>query len=656
MKLADKLLGLSRAKKRALAIATDAVICAWTAWAAHYLRLEEWVWLNGNQWLTVVVSVALAIPIFIRGGLYRMIFRHTGWPAMLAVTRACLVYGALYALIFTFISFPGVPRTVGLIQPILLFLAIGASRALAHYFLGGNYRRILDDDAQRVLVYGAGVAGRQLAEAVKFRGGMNVIGFLDDDRSLHGALVMGLPVYDPDQVVQIAARHEISDLLLALPSASRRRRREIVARMLPLGVNVRTLPGLADIAQGHVEITDMRPVEIEDLLGRDPVEPDQALLEGKVRGKVVLVTGGGGSIGSELCRQILAVEPQALLIVDSSEFALYTIHRELEHLRRTRGAHDIQLVPLLAGVQDEARMRAIFAGFRPETIYHAAAYKHVPLVEHNVLEGIKNNVLGTLGLTKLAIEFGVVDLVLISTDKAVRPTNIMGATKRLAEMVLQAYSQVAPETRFSMVRFGNVLGSSGSVLPVFREQIKMGGPITITHREVTRYFMTVREAAQLVIQASAMASGGEVFVLEMGESVQIYDMAVAMIELSGLKLRDDDHPDGDIQIEITGLRPGEKLYEELLIGENPIATRHERIMQAREGFVPLSALEPMLERLSAAVRESSVERSVTVLKALVPEYRSESGVVDWLAHSPTGEVIESSGNAAVAGRIGSSAV
>jgi FlaA1/EpsC-like NDP-sugar epimerase len=635
-KLANELLGLSRRKKRLLAISTDGFMCAAAAWGAHYLRLEQWIWLEGNQWLTILVSIVLALPIFIRLGLYRMIFRHTGVPAMLRVARACLLYGALYAFIFTFISLPGVPRTVGIIQPILLFLMIGASRAFVHSLLGSNYRRILNEGVgRRVLIYGAGASGRQLAEALAPQPGMSVAGFLDDDSSLHGALVDGLPVYDPDKLLQIASREEVAEVLLSVPSAARRRRREIIDNLLPAGIKVRTLPSLADIAHGEVEVTDIRPLQIEDLLGRAPVSPDPRLLTAKISGKVVLVTGAAGSIGSELCRQILEQEPSTLVLFDASEFGLYTIHRELEARRRSGGA-PVELIPLVGSVQDRARIRAVICDWRPDTIYHAAAYKHVPLVESNALEGIKNNVFGTMELANAAREFDVADLVLISTDKAVRPTNVMGATKRLAEMVLQAWQEGA-KTRFSMVRFGNVLGSSGSVVPLFREQIASGGPVTVTHPDVTRYFMTIPEAAQLVVQASAMASGGEVFVLDMGEPVKVYDMAVGMIELSGLSVRDAFNPDGDVEIAIVGLRPGEKLYEELLIGENPIPTDHERIMQARERFVPADELLPQLDRLDAAARASDLPAAMAILKTLVPEYRNPEAVAEQLPPDGTVE-------------------
>jgi FlaA1/EpsC-like NDP-sugar epimerase len=629
--LAEALLRLPRRKKRLLALSVDAVICVWAAWAALYLRLEEWTWLVGNQWLTVVASLALALPIFIRFGFYRTIFRHPGLPAMLAVLRGCMLYGAIYALIFTFISLPNVPRTVGLIQPLLLFLGIGASRAFAHYLLGGNYRKILaDEQAPRVLIYGAGTTGRQLSAALAGASGLKVAGFLDDDPSLHGALVQGLPVFDTTDIPALALHHNVTDVLLAIPSATRRRRREILERLAPAGVIVRTLPKMADIASGSVQISDIRPLEIEDLLGRDPVEPDQDLLRERVTGKVVLVTGGGGSIGGELCRQILSYAPTKLLVVDSSEFALYSIQRELEE-RRPEAGEAIEIVPLVASVQDGERMRAIISTWRPDTIYHAAAYKHVPLVEHNPLEGLKNNVFGTLQVVRAAMDFHVPHMVLISTDKAVRPTNVMGASKRLAEMILQSHADEDSRTCFSMVRFGNVLGSSGSVVPLFWDQIRSGGPITITHTEVTRYFMTTREAAQLVIQASAMATGGEVFVLDMGEPVRIYDLAVSMIELSGLQVRNASNPDGDIEIATVGLRPGEKLYEELLIGEDPIPTAHTRIMQARERFLALHLLLPQLDQLDAAIRGSDVERAIELIKRLVPEFQSENGIVDRIA-------------------------
>jgi FlaA1/EpsC-like NDP-sugar epimerase len=618
--VSKRLLGMARRDKRILALSIDIVLCVWTVWAAFYLRLEEWIWLVGNHWLAVIAAPLIAIPIFIRMGLYRAIFRHAGRQALMTVLRACLVYGAVYALIFTFISVPGVPRTVGLIQPVLLFLAVMASRAFAHYLLSGDYRQEIGrQDTPIVLIYGAGASGRQLAIAVQQSQTMRVVGFLDDDKSLQGASMHGLMIHKPEDILDLVEQYDVTDVLLAMSASSRRRRREIMELLRPASVNVRTLPGLLDLAQGRFQVSELRSVEIEDLLGRDAVTPDRSLLEKNITGKVVLVTGGGGSIGIELCRQILGLNPSVLLLVDSSEYALYAAHRELEGQNAASGL-SVQIIPMLASVVDEARMRAILSAWRPATIYHAAAYKHVPMVERNVLEGLRNNVLGTRNLARLAVEAGVVDFVLISTDKAVRPTNVMGATKRLAELLLQALAAETPPTRFSMVRFGNVLGSSGSVVPLFRQQISSGGPVTITHSEVTRYFMTIPEAAQLVIQAGAMATGGEVFVLDMGEPVRIHDLAVNMIELSGLSVTDDSNPNGDIEIAVVGLRPGEKLYEELLIGENAMQTQHERIMQAREGFLPREVLDARVEALAQAIASSDVEAALAIVCDLVPEY------------------------------------
>lgn len=629
--VAQRLLSLSRRQKRLLAITADTVICSWCAWGALYLRLEEWTNLASEQGLTVLISIGIAIPVFIRCGLYRTIFRHAGWPAMVAVTQACLIYGLGYATVFTFIGIPGVPRTVGLIQPLLVFVMIAISRAVAHYLLGGRYRRIImEDGAPRVLIFGAGASGRQLASALRESGTMHVVGFLDDDASLQGAWVLGAPVFDPTQLPEIAERHETTEVLLAIPSAPRQRRKEIVDLLNQSNLRVRTLPGLADIASGQFLVSDIRSLEIEDLLGRDLVEPSEGLLRAKIAGKIVMVTGGGGSIGGELCRQIMDLQPRALLILESSEYALYSIRRELENQQAARLGEHVAVIPLLASVRDGPRIQSILAAWKPQTIYHAAAYKHVPLVEHNCLEGLKNNVLGTLVLVRAAIAAKVTDLVLISTDKAVRPTNVMGASKRLAELILQAYADRGSGTSLSMVRFGNVLGSSGSVVPLFRDQIRAGGPVTVTHKDVTRFFMTIREAAQLVIQAGSMARGGEVFVLDMGEAVRIHDLAVSMIELSGLRVRNDEYPDGDIEIREIGLRPGEKLYEELLIGDDPMPTAHSRIMHARERFIALEELVPALARLEGALETGDVERALETLRRLVPEYSPDAKIVDWV--------------------------
>lgn len=634
------LLALPRSAKRVVALSVDTSLCVLTVWLAYYLRLGEFVPLSGNALLAALASIVLSLPIFIVSGLYRAIFRYSGWPALLTVARAVGIYGTLYASIFTAIGIPDVPRTVGIIQPILLLLFVGASRALARVWLGDHYLSILKRASRRkVLVYGAGRAGRELAAALANSNEMRVAGFLDDDDRLHGHVLNGLYIYNPEDLPGLVDMLAVSDVLLAMPSLNRKRRNEIITRIRSAHVSVRTLPSVIDLAQGKVTISDLRELDVDDLLGRDPVSPNHILLAKNIAGKTVLVTGAGGSIGSELCRQIFAIGPEKLLLVEQSEFALYAIHQDLE--TRLADGRAVGLVPLLASVQDHERMHEIIATWGPDTVYHAAAYKHVPLVEHNPAEGIKNNVLGTLSAARAAAESGVSDFVLVSTDKAVRPTNIMGASKRLAEMVLQALAETSQATKFTMVRFGNVLGSSGSVVPKFRQQIRDGGPVTLTHPEITRYFMTIPEASQLVIQAAAMAKGGDVFVLDMGQPVKIIDLARRMIELSGLTVKDDANPDGDIEIAITGLRPGEKLFEELLIGDNPIPTSHPRIMKAHEDFVPWPELIQKLRALEVALSVNDVSVVRLMLQQLVPGYSPSGEIVDWVHLEQEAELLDS---------------
>lgn len=611
-----------------IVLAVDASLCVFTVWFAFYLRLGEFVALSGPALIATISSITIALPIFIISGLYRAIFRYSGWPALMTVNKAAAVYGLIFAALFTAIGFNGVPRTVGLIQPILLVFAVGGSRAVARYWLGGLYQNELKlANLPRVLIYGAGSAGRQLAAAMANSYEMRVVGFLDDDDRLHGHVLNGQPIFSPHDLPALVESLKVSDVLLALPSMNRKRRIEILEQIRNAHVLVRTLPSVTELAQGKVTISDLRDLDIDDLLGRESVTPNHILLGKNIVGKSVMVSGAGGSIGSELCRQIINLNPSHLLLIEQSEFALYEIHQEL-HAKLENSS--TKLVPLLASVRDEERMHEIMSTWQPDTVYHAAAYKHVPLVEHNPAEGIKNNVLGTLTAAKAAIENGVSDFVLISTDKAVRPTNVMGASKRLAEMVLQALTVNSPNTKFSMVRFGNVLDSSGSVVPKFRKQLRDGGPITVTHADVTRYFMTIPEAAQLVIQAGAMARGGDVFVLDMGEPVKIMDLARRMIALSGLTVRDEQNPDGDIEIEITGLRPGEKLYEELLIGDNPQPTSHTRIMKAHEDFLPWAELEHKLGALQVALDINDVAVVRLILQQLVSGYMPSGEIVDWV--------------------------
>lgn len=629
---ASALLELPRPVKRLLAVLVDASLCTLAVWVALYLRLEVWLRLEGVYLWAVGISIALAIPLFIRFGLYRAIFRYAGWNATVALAQAMALYGLFYATVFTLVGIQGLPRSVGLVQPLLLLVFVGMSRLAIRLWLGGLYRHLLAEKARPgVLIYGAGEAGRQLAAALARSTEYRLVGFVDDDPRLQGRSLDGRDVHNPDDLDRVIVSDGVNDVLLALPSVDPVRRRQIVEQLRAHPVHVRTLPGVSDLASGRVSLSDLRELDIEDLLGRAPVSPDPVLMGQLIAGHVVAVTGAGGSIGSELCRQIVQQQPTTLLLIEQSEFALYAIHHELQALVQRTGT-GVSLVPLLASVTDRPRMDAILRAWQPHTLYHAAAYKHVPLVEHNPVQGIRNNVWGTWCCAEAARSAGVRHFVLISTDKAVRPTNIMGASKRLAEMVLQAMDREsgAGHTRFCMVRFGNVLGSSGSVVPLFRQQIAAGGPITLTHPDITRYFMTIPEAAQLVMQAGAMATGGEVFVLDMGEPVRIMDLAQRMVELSGRTVKTPDRPDGDIAIEITGLRPGEKLFEELLIGDNPQPTSHPRIMKAHEQQLAAPVLEAELGHLNAAMESGDLTTVRALLHKLVQGYQPETGIVDWL--------------------------
>jgi FlaA1/EpsC-like NDP-sugar epimerase len=625
----QQLLGQSRRVKQLVVAFADVVMGIAAVWIAYSLRLDALHWpYSVHQWWPYALAPILAAPIFWRTGLYRAVFRHSGMAAMRALVIAVTLYAVLFFGLLVFMSWPDVPRSLGLLQPLILILLVGGSRAAARQWLSSlsaGQRRGMP--VSRLLIYGAGSAGVQIANAIATSHEFKLLGFVDDSPALQGLTINHVPVYAPAELPDLVEKDGITDLLLALPSITRARRNEILNELQPLPVHVRSLPGLTDLAHGRVALADIKDLDVEDLLGRDPVPPDRALLARNLKGKVVLVTGAAGSIGSELCRQILQEQPARLILVEHSEFGLYSIHQELGHLCRRIAEHGdaVELAPLLANVRDYGRMLEICQAYQPHTIYHAAAYKHVPIVENNPAEGIANNVLGTFNTARAAIETGVSHFVLVSTDKAVRPTNVMGASKRLAEMVLQALSAapapsfgpgapaVSNRTRFAMVRFGNVLGSSGSVVPLFRRQIEAGGPITLTHADVTRYFMTIPEAAQLVLQAGAMAESGEVYVLDMGQPVRIIDLARRMVKLSGFTVRDENRPDGDIAIEVTGLRPGEKLYEELLIGDNPVATLHPRILKAHEEFVPWVDFRGDLELLKQAVKANDTAALRTLL-------------------------------------------
>lgn len=605
-------------------------------WLAFSLRLDTIHWPEGLQWAVYVLGPVIALPVFIQMGLYRAIFRYNGIAALLVTGQAVATYGAMLLVLLLFAKWEGVPRSVGILQPLILLLLVGASRALGWLWLSGR----AGNAPHRLLIYGAGTAGAQTAAGLANARHYTLRGFVDDDPHKIGSSINGARVHAPDTLAKLVNREGITDVLLALPSASHERRRDIIKRLSDLPVRIRTLPSLTDLASGRVSVTDFQDLDIVDLLGRSPVAPDQNLLERNLQGVVVMVTGAGGSIGSELCRQILRAHPSKLLLVEHSEYALYSIHQELQasiQAQPNGKAVCSTLVPLLANVADEARMARICREHQPDSIYHAAAYKHVPMVEANAAEGIFNNVFGTLSIVRAALKNGTRHFVLVSTDKAVRPTNIMGASKRIAELVLQAISACAQPpfdiencdapipwsspTCFSMVRFGNVLGSSGSVIPLFRRQIAAGGPVTVTHPGVTRYFMTIPEAAQLVLQAGAMAEGGDLFLLDMGEPIRIVDLARRMVALSGLTVRDEQHPGGDIAIEFTGLRPGEKLYEELLIGDHPLSTAHPRILRAREEHAPWEGMQATLEALRRATLADDTAAIKALLHQLVPGYQ-----------------------------------
>lgn len=638
----NRALELPRAAKRLIALSIDAATCVISVWFAFFLRLGYWPHPAGAPAHPILASIAIALPIFVSFGLYRAIFRYADSEALGTISRAVALYALPFMLIYTVIGIDGTPRTIGIIQPILLLLMVIVSRGLARAVFGESYTQLWRaPERPRVLIYGAGTAGRELASALSSSKDMRLVGFIDDDPRLWGSTMFGVSIVAPQDVGVAVVKRTVTDILLAIPSATRMRRAQILAQMRELGVHVLTLPSVSEIARGTVSVSDLKDLEIEDLLGRAPIPPDEMLLRKNIAGKVVMVTGAGGSIGSELCRQIARQAPTLLLLVDLSEFNLYAIHKELSLLVAEGPLADddqISLLPLLASVCDTRRMKDIISTWAPDTIYHAAAYKHVPLVERNPAEGIRNNVIGTLRMAQLAQQHGTSNFVLISTDKAVRPTNVMGTSKRLAELTLQALHAEGSRTCFSMVRFGNVLGSSGSVVPLFREQISAGGPITITHADITRYFMTIPEAAQLVLQAGAMAAGGDVFVLDMGEPVRIIDLARNMIELSGLSVRDIAHPHGDIEISIVGLRPGEKLYEELLIGDDPVPSQHPRIMRSREHYLPWPELQGHLAQLEDALEDGDAAATRAILQTVVPEYKPTSRLVDFVLEARVGTV------------------
>ena len=626
----NKVLTWPRAGKRLAVVALDAALGLLATWLAFSLRLDTLHRPLDAQWWVYGIGPALAIPVFVKFGLYRAIFRYTGQAALIATAKAVTIYAAILFAVLVWQKWPSVPRSLGILQPLIFLILVAISRSWARFWLAAMTPGRQKSEG-RMLIYGAGTAAVQTATALNISGQYTLLGYLTDDLSMAGRSINGVRVESSSRVAELVQNLEITDILLALTSATRARRNEIIQSLQYLPVHIRTLPNWADLASGRISVQDFRELDVEDLLGRDPVQPDIALLANHLSSQVVLVTGAGGSIGGELCRQIVLQEPKQLLLLDHNEFGLYSIHQELQAMCAA-SALEVVLTPLLASVANFPRVLAICQTYRPATIYHAAAYKHVPMVEFNPGEGISNNVMGTLKMAQAAMQSGVGRFVLISTDKAVRPTNIMGASKRMAELVLQALANqtsatiAGTATCLTMVRFGNVLGSSGSVVPLFRKQLAAGGPLTVTHPDVTRYFMTIPEAAQLVLQAGAMAHGGDVFLLDMGEPVRIIDLAQRMIKLSGLTVKDAANPNGDIAVEITGLRPGEKLYEELLIGDNPEPTDHERIMKAHEQFLPWGELEPLLDELEKAAATDNLPVLHEILHRCVQGFKPDNSL------------------------------
>lgn len=621
--LQNLFIGLPRPLKKTFVLVVDGLLILLATWFAFSLRLDSWDIPKDSHYWAYYLSLAFSIPIFIAFGLYKAIFRYTGQFTIMAIAKSSVIYGiALLITLNLFFKPEEIPRSIGIIQPILAFLLISASRGGARFFLGQVYRNIFAyQERPKVLIYGAGQSGRQAAHSIKAAETMTVLGFIDDNKVLQGGVIDGFKVYSPEQILRLKEKFNVGDVLLALPSTLRSRKSEILTSLTKFHVHVRSLPNLADFADGTLHLSDLKEVDIDDLLGRD-IALQADINDTLHQGKVVLVSGAGGSIGSELCRQIINLKPQKIVLLDHSEFNLYAIEQELRGISQQRGL-EIDLLPKLLSVLDHKNLQDILKTEKVQIIYHAAAYKHVPLVESNIATSINNNVWGTLNLAKLSLKLEIEKFILISTDKAVRPTNVMGASKRIAEMILQSLADSGSRTCFSMVRFGNVLGSSGSVIPLFRKQIQDGGPITLTDPEVTRYFMTIPEAAQLVLQAARMSNGGEVFILDMGQPVKILDLAKRLVDLSGLSLRDDQNPHGDIAIQVTGLRPGEKLYEELLIGDNPEPTNHPRIMKAREKFIAWDQLEKQLIQLNEAMLINDESAIKGHLRTLVTGYVSQ---------------------------------
>ena len=592
--------------------------------ASFSIRLGYWFWPGVDLLWLVLITPFIAIPIFVRFGLYRVITRYIGFNALWKTLQAITLYALLWGIIGFMSAINGLPRSVMLINWFLAMIVLTGWRMIGRWMLENMALSTNIMKASNVVIYGAGSAGRQLSIALMQSIEYNPVAFIDDKSEIHNQSINGLEIYSQDDLENLIETNSIKEVLIAMPSLTRSRRKEIINFLEPYSVVVRSLPSLTELAKGKVTVNDLLEINLRDLLGRKPVKANTQLLKINILKKTVLVTGAGGSIGSELCRQILLLKPNKLILYDLSESSLYIIERELFDI----GMTSVEIFPVIGSVLDKKRMKYICEYYEVQTIYHAAAYKHVPLVEMNQTQGVLNNAIGTMTAAKAAISANVETFVLISTDKAVRPTNIMGVSKRVAELVVQALDKEYHNTCLTMVRFGNVLDSSGSVIPLFKKQIKNGGPVTVTHANVVRYFMTIPEAVELVIQAGSKAKGGEVFMLDMGKPIRIYDLAVKMIKLSGLQVLDENNPKGDIEIQYTGLRPGEKLYEELLVDENYTLTENKLIICAKEEMINWDKLEPAIDEIKDAAINIETEKIYKLLRQLVPQFNPRSNGFD----------------------------
>jgi len=620
----EKILSLHRYSKRGIAIIADIFLCVFTLWLAFYLRLEELVFFKDIGLIPILLTIFLAMPIFWVSGLYRTLFRYSGISILSTISLSTILYGLIFFSIISIYGITGVPRSIGVIQPVLLFVFLIIKRFSLKYLLTGSFNK-LGKDKENILIYGAGAAGRQLFISLEENPKYNVAGFLDDNPNMHRQNLLGQRIYDPKNLVNIKNNKQIKLILIAIPSLSKLKKQAIFQKVSHCNIPIKTLPNLSDIIEDKLSFTDVKDFLIEDLLNREQVEPDKELLSKYITSKIVLVTGAGGTIGAELSRQILKLKPKKLILFELNEYALFNIHEELNKVFK-----NFEIFPLLGNILDQKKLEKVFKTFKVDTVYHAAAYKHVPLVESNICEGVRNNILGTLSVVKAATNEQIKNLVLISSDKAVRPTNIMGASKRFSELCIQVYQDKFSFTNFSIVRFGNVLASSGSVIPKFKQQIIEGGPVTLTHNDVMRYFMTVPEAAQLVIQAGALGKNAEVFVLDMGKSIKIRDMIIKMINLSGQKLKDENSLDGDIEIKVTGLRPGEKLYEELLIGDNPQQTIHPKIKKIQEVSISFDQFDRNINELITHLDNQDSKQVKNILDRVIRFYNSNSELVDYI--------------------------